>query len=193
MYSELIKDVQNNGDKYTPESVAKRILDIAKYKSSDKPVPIVDIVNRMGFHIILVDELPNDDSGIIMIDPSLEENFGSTKCVAITKKIKYGKRRFVLAHEIAHYLFDFNNDTKTNYISSYNASNLEEDNEIKANKFAASLLMPENMFVDEFRKMKHERELSLAEIIVDLSKVFETTTKSVERRIDELSLLEGAL
>ncbi len=192
MFSEWIKDVQSTATKQDPVAVAKELRSQIKDYDTNRPVPIIDIVKQMGFVIKIADELPNDDSGVIIIDPELNDIIGNSKCVLISGKIKYGKRRFVLAHEIGHYLFDFDGTNKSryvhNFVRSYNKCSTEDPAEQKVNQFAAELLMPQDIFVREYKKLKASGSLSLTDVIIKLSEFFETTTKSVEMRIAELKL-----
>lgn len=192
MFSTLIKDVQSNPASNNPIDVAKKLRNMIKDYDPTKPVPIVDIVKQMGFAIKIADTLPNDDSGIILIDPELNDIIGNSKCVLINQKIKYGKRRFVLAHEIGHYLFEFDGINESRYVHSfvrsYNKTSASDPTEHKVNKFAAELLMPAEIFETEYKKLKNSKDLGSTDIIVTLSTFFETTTKSVEMRIIELCL-----
>lgn len=192
VFSELIKDVQVNSATKDPVAVAKELRKMIRDYDPTKPVPIIDIVKQMGFAIKIADELPNDDSGVIMIAPELNDIIGNSKCVLISGKIKYGKRRFVLAHEIGHYLFDFDGINSPryvhNFVRSYNKVSTDDPKEQKVNKFAAELLMPEEIFRDEYSKLKVDGSFTLTDIIIKLSEFFETTTKSVETRITELGI-----
>lgn len=192
MFSALIKDVQTNPTLQDPVDVARKLRNMIKDYDPGKPVPIIDIVKQMGFVIKIADTLPNDDSGIIMIDPELNDVIGNSKCVLISGKIKYGKRRFVLAHEIGHYLFEFDGAKEPRYVHSfvrsYNRASTSNPTEQKVNKFAAELLMPEEIFKTEYEKLKTNKNLTLTDSIIRLSEFFETTTKSVETRITELEI-----
>ncbi len=192
-FSELIKKVQENPLNHEPQEIADEILKLIGYdKERATSVPIVDIAKNMGFAVRVTNELPNNDSGFILISPSLKEKFNSTKCIFLSKKIKYGKSRFVIAHEIGHYLYDFNEFKKSEfshiYSDGYNKNTQEEPSEQKANKFAAALLMPKDRFSQRYTEMLDEGMFSKADVVYELSNAFEITTKSVDKRIKGLEL-----
>lgn len=96
-----------------------------------------------------------------------------------------GHKRFALAHELAHYLFDFDENSVV-YYNTYLA-NEGEQNEIeqRANAFAANLLMPE----DEFRKVLNScNEEMKADTISYLSDYFQVSVTAVMKRIGELKI-----
>ena len=179
MYSDLIKEIQGNNN-VDPVEAANLLLS----KSGQVfPVKIVDIVSRMGFSVYLADELEDNCSGAIGIDARLKETWGNPKCVLLSKKIKPGKQRFVLAHEIAHYLFDFNEMDKSTYFNKY-VGHPTDPCEIKANQFAAALLMPEEKFLEKYNEFS-STGIPVYEIISKLSDFFDTTIGSVELRLEE--------
>lgn len=194
VFREIISNAQSKKTK-DPAKIATAILgEIKKCNKGGNiyPVPVVDIANKMGFVVKLVEKLPNHDSGAIIIDPELAESIGSDKCILINNNIKCGKRRFVLAHELGHYLFDFDGASKVRFkhafVRSYNIANNDLESEKNANKFANELLMPEKTFREEYEALPENLDLSSR--IVKLSEKFGTTTKSIEYRITELKLHE---
>lgn len=192
MFSRIINDMQSNRDK-DPIVLANEILGIIQYKDSAEPVPIVKIAKNMGFSVNVMEKLPNDDSGVIIISPGLNDILGSAKCVFIKKDMKYGKQRFVTAHELGHFLYEYNvNDTSFShsFVRSYNKDAADNEKERIVNEFASNLLMPKEIFKKEFKKMS--KNSVTVDIVVQLSELFATTTKSVERRVDELGLVKAS-
>lgn len=185
MYANVIKEIQESS-LITPKEAAEKILAIKKQKF---PLPIIDISQKMGFSVFSVDHLDGDASGVIGIDANLKEKFGNSKCVLINRNIKPGKRRFVLAHEIGHYLFDFNEREDYIYYNHYaknkQASDETSESEKKANLFAANLLMPETIFITDYTKL-FDQDIPLYEILDKLAEKYGVTAKAVELRIGEL-------
>lgn len=96
------------------------------------------------------------DSGIITIDSSIASE---------------GKRNFVLAHEIGHFLMHKDSlslflDTDTTLNEWFKKGNHENE----ANYFATEFLMPQNLFIQKIENMK----LSLS-LIEDLCAYFHTS------------------
>ena len=100
--------------------------------------------------------------------------------------------RFVIAHEIGHYLFDFNEQTEAQFShifkEHYNKESQHDPNELRVNQFAACLLMPRSAFSESFEKLKSNPDLSLADIISTLAEQFAVTPKAATARIQELGL-----
>lgn len=90
--------------------MVNKIISIIRDCNVNKPTPIIDIAKKMGFTIKLSSNLSNNILGFILVNPDLYKTIGNNKCIVINKNIKYKERRFVLAHEIGHYLFDFNSN-----------------------------------------------------------------------------------
>lgn len=193
MFSQLIRETQSNPRNAFPEETANKILQIIKYsEKNSSAVPIIDIAKSMGFFVNITDNLPNNDSGFIIISPELKEHFYSNKGIVVSNKIKYGKARFVIAHEIGHYLFDFNEQTEAQFShifkEHYNKESQHDPNELRVNQFAACLLMPRSAFSESFKKLKSNPDLSLADIISTLAEQFAVTPKAATARIQELGL-----
>lgn len=193
MFSQLIRDTQSNPHAANPEQTANQILKIIKYNGRrTSAVPVVDIAKSMGFFVNITDDLPNNDSGFIIISPELKEHFSSNKGIVVSDKVKYGKARFVIAHEIGHYLFDFNEQAQPQFshifTEHYNKESQDDPDELRVNEFAACLLMPKSNFSASFEKLKRNSDLSLADIISALAEQFAVTPKAATARIQELGL-----
>ena len=136
-----------------------------------------------------MDELKSDElSAYIAIDPRLMEKLGSNKIACVNSKDSDGHKRFAIAHELAHYLFDYNEYEQVTYYNTYIANEKEPTDEIelRANRFAACILMPE----DEFRKKFAEyREMySKPDLVNRLNEYFRVSPRAVQRRFSELDI-----
>lgn len=99
----------------------------------DAPLPdVVDLLESQGIRTAQV-ALPDDISGLTLIDA----RHGTL--VAVNRRHHVLRRRFSCAHEYAHVLFD--REIRGMLSRSSDQSNL---NEVRANAFAASFLMPES-------------------------------------------------
>lgn len=183
---EVSGEIQQNRNKYTIEDmpeIAQRILDKLDIKKA--PVPIVAIMKSLKFQVVTAD-MEDEISGIIGIDDELKRNFESGKVIAINSKDNLGHQRFAMAHELAHYLLDFDVSKSIVYYNAYNTREVESEEEHRANFFAANLLMPEKFFREEFAKALIKNNLYLT--VEKLSDVFQVSREAVRRRILELSL-----
>ncbi len=108
---------------------------------------------------------------------------GNNAAITVDSAINIlGKKRFVLAHELGHYemhkdLLEVHADNQKSLNSWYKNGK----HEIEANQFAAELLMPEELFIEENKGRKFNLEL-----IGYLSNRFQTTKTSTLIRYSKL-------
>lgn len=175
------KELENMPDR------AQEVLKYFGYDGLNTEIPIVEILGKMGFKIYQSDLEPKGLSAYIAVDPQFEETFESNKITCVHIEDNIGHKRFALAHELAHYLFDFNEDKNLYYYNTYfPKKDLELLEEQRANRFAANLLMPEAAF-----RKKHEEYKKLqskADIVNALGRHFLVSSTAVIRRFCELGI-----
>lgn len=190
---EIIKEIktENNYDFSSVsdnqiEEFADRIL--KDFKINTYPIPIVTIAERIGFKCFGA-VLKKNISGVVTIDANLIENYYTDKVILINVKENPGHRKFTIAHELGHYLFDFNETQKTTYFNAYDLSedSQNSEEEQRANRFAAALLMPSTEFTTQFQKLKNKKYTKF-EIVVELTKHFLVSRTAIEKRVEELEL-----
>ena len=102
------------------------------------------------------------------------------------------RQRFTIAHEIGHYLLhsgeptyiDRNNLERINFRSSFSdATNPIE--EIQANKFAAELLMPQEMLVEDIMNIENIED---TDFVDDLAKKYRVSKQALTIRLTRLNL-----
>jgi len=111
--------------------------------------------------------------------------------IIVDKNDSLPQQRFVIAHELGHYLFEYIGSQcacqKEAYICPYLKDNHSGKSEQRANRFAASLLMPKNMFINE-----HDHAVDIDHrkvyVIKYLSQLFQVEEASIIKRIEEVSL-----
>lgn len=188
MCKELLTKIRSKSKGISDMPVrANDVLDYFQVKDFSKGVPIIEILTKFGFKIYQSDLEPEGMSAYIAVDPKLEEVYESNKITCVNLKDNIGHKRFALAHELAHYLFDFDENHKLYYYNTY-FPNRENDNleEKRANQFAANLLMPENIFRN---KLKEYNELqSKPDIVNALGQYFRVSSTAVLRRFNELGI-----
>lgn len=188
---EVREEIQNRNQKNPykvadmPE-VAQKILDELGIR--EIPIPIVAIMRSLKFQVVSAD-LENSISGLIGIDEDLIKNFNSNKVIAVNRRDNVGHQRFTMAHELAHYLFDFDVSQNITYYNAYNTEEVDSKEESRANFFAANLLMPRDLFQKEFYKVKIEN--NLYDTVEKLAEIFQVSGEAIRRRISELSLSLG--
>lgn len=109
------------------------------------PVDMEFLAERLDVQV-LRSSMPSDVSGMLLRD-------GDTRAIGLNKSQSSARQRFTLAHEIGHLrlhrgrplIVDSSIRVNLRDATSATATNREE---IEANRFAAALLMPEDMVVE---------------------------------------------
>ncbi len=118
-----------------------------------------------------------------------------------------GTKRFTLAHELGHWELHFPNKDKKDQVkfNLFETSSNEplfkcrkEDienspmdwDEINANRFAAAILMPENLIQLVWQNQIHQKISDKEELIKKLSNIFEVSKRAMEIRLKNLKLLD---
>lgn len=116
----------------------------------DRPLgDVADLLESQGVRTALLD-LPDDVSGLTLMEPSLSFFVVANRGHAVTR------RRFSWVHEYAHILFD-----RSLRGTVSRASERNELAEVRANAFAAALLLPEDgvyAFVEGIGKGRGSRQ-----------------------------------
>jgi Zn-dependent peptidase ImmA (M78 family) len=132
-------------------AIEKKALQILSEFNIKQP-PIM-LENVLAFHKITLGEAPSDEYSGCLI-----RRKGSS-LIGINSNETYVRQRFTIAHELAHFLLEKNKDTFVDEESNisyrkYFHEHGKETNEIIADKFAATLLMPRHMLKKDFMKIE---------------------------------------
>lgn len=184
-YDKVVENIKNGislRDEATAIICAKQLLkslDINSY-----PVPIVEILNDLGFVVLAQEQISENISGYIMVDMRLIERIGKDRVISIDINDNLGRQRFTMAHEFGHFLFDFNEEN-LRYFNTYNILRSDDPEERVPSRFAAEFLMPEEMFKKRFSELKKESNyIKVRTLVQD----FQVSEKSVLRRFEELGM-----
>ena len=159
--------------------ITQKIIDDLKTK--EFPIPIIKIMKELGF-IVGQQELEDELSGYIVISEDITKKFGKDRMICVNSKDSLGHQRFTIAHELAHFLFDYS-DEKAEFYNTYRTDDVENEAEIRANRFAAELLMPEDEFLKQYKKMGND-----VQIVTKLAEYFQVSNRAIDRRFIELGL-----
>lgn len=201
MYENIINELQNNTNtdysiSYV-ENIADKILAESDRANIIGAIPIVKIVEEFGFEPYAIKPFSENESGNIYIGGTTEDEFGRDKIMIVDIHEELYHQRFILAHELAHYLFDYlgNKQYVQNPNILFSAAYLKDGHgrndygrERLADRFAAELLMPAKQFLIQFIKIKDIFNNDKDFVVKYLSKCFKTKPSSIIRRIEELDL-----
>lgn len=183
-YQNICDEVVKMGQdpQITTEEITEKIL--MDMQADTIPIPIVEIVEK-GFGIeSLSQDLAKPLEGFILIKPGLNNRFKTNRIIRVSKNIEQRQQRFVMAHELAHYIYD--GYCQDSYRDTYIADKHETEEEKKANEFAANLLMPRKQFLKMFLVALNEE----VNVIKYLSDCFCVTEQAITRRVTEIMNLD---
>lgn len=168
------------------EYLASEILSAMPDTTDDRNsciTPVVSIAKAMGFDTFQQDLLWFL-SGCIGINKKYIKKFKTDHIIFTNRKVHPYQQRFVIAHELAHYLFDYDHTSEV-YYNTYKKNSHSAEAEKRANAFAASLLMPKDAFLKEYNKARAKSNNPI--FILDyLSDTFKAPRKSVLKRMYEV-------
>lgn len=193
---ELIKELEKkNKENYCfsmleIEEIAMRILSILGYRSENTSTPIVRIVKQFDFRAYSEHIEDRNLSGDISINGDTIDTYGHNQVIIVNNMDELNHQRFVTAHELGHFLFDYlGNPQYADFSVRFNAAYYKDKHdtadEKRANRFAASILMPKDLFIKQYNVARNTDSNPLF-ISMYLSRYFETSISSIEKRILEV-------
>lgn len=150
-------------------------------------IPIVEIFIKFGFRIYQSYLEPEEMAAYIAVDPIYLDAYGSDKIACVNIYNNIGQKRFSLAHELGHYLFDFDETKHKKYYDTFFPGKTEDKiYEKRANRFARELLMPKNKFINKYQTLQpfHNK----VDIVDCLGEYFLVTNTEVLKRLNELKM-----
>jgi Zn-dependent peptidase ImmA (M78 family) len=166
------------------EQKSERLLIDSKCYSA--PIKIEDCAKYLGIKLEAL-ELDDDVAGFLLLKDSNTVNIGYNKNNAPQR------RRFTIAHEIAHYILHANDskifvdkEEKLLYRDGKSSTG-ELVKEREANAFAAALLMPQKLLIEEVEKHKLETK---EKFISSLAKTFKVSEQAITIRLTNLGLID---
>lgn len=193
MYEQLVVKLQNNpANNFSiddAEKLAEEVLAIDGHEIG--ATPIIGIAKKFGFSTYAERNMPEDISGNIFVGGTTKDVYGEDMVIVVSEQEEYAHQRFVIAHELAHYLMDyignpvFDNPGRL-FSRTYQKNNHHSTEEIRADRFAAELLMPTKLFYKQYLKAMEASGYNIRYTVAYLSNYFKTKKTSIERRIEEV-------
>lgn len=157
--------------------------------SDSRNVGIVQLAKKYGF-VVATAKMPEKMQGMIVYDESgTKKQMGTdyAKLIVVDSKLTTEQKRFVVAHELGHYIMGNRADVTGEHIEmriDKHDEKPEKENEI--DYFAACILMPHNAV----KKMVQLDEPENA-LVEELSRAFGVSSIVAKRRIQEVRQLEN--
>ena len=160
----------------SPVEAAREL--IRKYNTEAPPIDVVDICQREGIQIAYVDLTDVEQRAGKEISGAIRKD-GTNYIIFVNGQDIATRTRFTIAHELGHYFLHMK-DSPCEVITSFRMD--QSFIETQANKFAAELLMPEDMVRAEHSKM-------VIPVSDSLAKKFNVSKKAMRIRLENLGLL----
>ena len=173
----------NDMEKKKIEDITISLLEEFRLQNNT-PSPYVDIVSLAKFFGFTVGEskkLSDKENGFIAISKDKQELL-----IGVNYYRTWEEKRFIIAHELAHYFLDYKNTKLHKSVFVMHSENVKGKNTIEndADFFAACILMPRAEFESAYIKIKDNSTYD--DLVDKLEEIFRTPRESVERRIKEL-------
>lgn len=171
------------------------------------PVNVKQLAERMGIQTLEVEFIKNQRNnnqnigGALAVGQNLVGGiYKRDKVIKVNQNNSYGHQRFTIMHEIYHYIFDYYfpqnyNDSffkqnEIHYNIFYeNEQTNDNENEQKANRFAAAFLMPRNDFISSYAYYRDKLNITdQNEIIEKLSQKYLVSNAAIIKRFEELGI-----
>jgi Zn-dependent peptidase ImmA (M78 family) len=111
------------------------------------PVDVTGLAEALGLNVWEDDDLPEGVSGKLFLD---SEHGGYS--IVVRASDAYVRRRFTVAHEIAHFLLHRNFIGNSITDDEWYRSNLSNAQEAEANRLAADILMPDALIASSIKR-----------------------------------------
>lgn len=154
-------------------------------KLDKRKVPIIELAKIMGFKIYTAKFKDRNLSGTIGISKKLVNRYKSDKVIILNNQDTDEHILFTLCHELAHYIYDYESNAHNEYSNTYRTNEAINAKEMRANSFAASLLMPKESFKEAYSELSNN--IDDKNIIVQgLSDAFNAPKTAVRIRMKEV-------
>lgn len=154
------------------------------------PTPIVEICNKIGIKVFEV-SLPPDVSGLIMTQDEKFENYDSNKIIAANISDSASRKRFTIAHELAHYVLH-KEANKPLYAHRDIINQVDNKNEQEANSFASIILMPEDLVRKSIKRLQSNNDpytVTSSEMIDQIAKEYSVSRSAAQVRLMKLNII----
>lgn len=160
--------------------------------STEYGVDIVQLCKDMGFSIIAID-LDETEDGFIIVNSELDSlpGFVTNKVIAVNSKRSYEDKRFIIAHELGHYVLKNDNQ---NLVAARDSRHGRDDEENDVDFFAACILMPREAFIRKYKDFSStvEKIGKSFDPARWLASQFDVPIKSARRRMKETKIIDFA-
>lgn len=158
------------------------------------PVPVMEIAENFGFKIYTHSSIPDGAAGNIYVGGTTSRLYGTDRIILVGKREKYPHQRFIIAHELGHFLMEYlgsgwENTPNKVFTMAYSKERHESGGmrETCADRFAAELLMPRGEFGARYLRVMENLMFDKKYAVPVLAENFGVKPSSITKRIAEIS------
>lgn len=164
---------------------------VAELEPGLVPVNVNSIAKRLGM-VVFQEKLEEGISGLLITKTGMKPS------ICLQANDHPHRQRFTTAHEIGHFVLrhqfqkgEHVHIDRGHFISQRGPRASQGDNlqEIEANQFAASLLMPSDLIIQAVSALKKNEDLLTDTNVWALSKTFQVSEQAITIRLETLGLL----
>jgi Zn-dependent peptidase ImmA (M78 family) len=164
---------------------------LRKYGIDQPPIPVDDIADLVGA-LIVRNNFDGTESGFTLRE-------GNRIIIGVNTRTSRKRQRFTIAHEIGHVILHQNplivdHSVRMDWRDDVSSLGTEKQ-EIEANAFGASLLMPQDMVIARAKEYSSRAPRSVAgtswreRLISELAREFDVSTEAMGFRLIRLGVL----
>lgn len=164
------------------KTAALRLLKLAGIKKA--PINVEELAGRVGA-IVSFEPFKEELSGVLVKEKT-------RIVIGVNSSHPRTRQRFTIAHEIGHLELRHQGEIfvdKTVMRRDDRSSQAIDRQEIDANRFAAELLMPEDLILESMHRLQDTKSNdSTSELIADLAQEFQVSSQAMEYRLTNLGI-----
>jgi Zn-dependent peptidase ImmA (M78 family) len=161
-----------------------------QYDMMTAPIDVKALIKKLKIKLELVD-FGDEISGVLVTEK------GKTK-IGYSKNESSQRQRFTLAHELGHFILHVKDSTDKLFVDNVKVmyrkqafTRTEKMQEVEANQFAASLLMPKDIVMERYNHLINKNSSIIDdEIVTELSGDFKVSQLAMNFRLSNLGLIE---
>lgn len=154
------------------------------------PINVVKIAASMGIKVFSVEFIePNVKGAIADFKSPMPQFNGEQRIIAVDKKSYATRKIFTIAHEIGHFVMHCGEKNDFYERDVYDSDeDVRTQIERDADKFAACLLMPKDMFIDFVENSPYYVIRDKQNLVQEICKRFIVAEKAAKIRLKEVGM-----
>jgi Zn-dependent peptidase ImmA (M78 family) len=168
-----------------PSPAEKRAIELLEQlQVTEPPVPVEDLARRLGTRLTY-ESFDGDVSGMLYRD-------NDHSVIGVNSTHPPTRQRFTVAHEIGHFVMHKGKPIFVDRFARVNWRNGQSDREeVDANAFAAELLMPRRLVIQEIdRTLDRLGNITPDLLVKELAKRFHVSSEAMTYRLANLGVVD---